>query len=338
MKIYIVLYVSLFVSSCSLGQWVSPEQKTPPTAPHISERNTLSSDAWSGASSTEIVLKQNTQSDDCDMDSLSDALEREFWADPCKVDTDEDWLSDIQEIQNGYPYLDPSKKDTDENGIDDFHDDFDKDGVTNGEEIKIWVSPVSTDSDGDGLTDTQEVSFWSDAGKADSDADWLSDKIEYEWWLSPNKKDGDTEWVYPVAYELNWWTTPLQRVDAWIYTKWKATDVERCKGAIRSWKNHVFWDENPSIVAQWGGNICDTAIFVEKIAISQTGSMTWYQPTFKFDPHTTEQRFNKGELTQEDAALRYTLTAWSSKDRETHGWTVYEYDIGDFISLLAFTK
>ncbi len=133
--------------------------------------------------------------------------------------------------------LDPRKMDTDEDGISDadevngFYLDLFDDDPTNGIRTRIFVrtDPLSTDTDGDGLLDGMERQFGTNPASADSgtifddDLDGLPNRVEETGWLvlingtqrrvfsDPNDPDSDNddlpdylEWVIgtsPWYYE-----------------------------------------------------------------------------------------------------------------------------------------
>ena len=76
-------------------------------------------------------------------------------------------------------------------------DDYDGDGLTNGEEETLGSDPFATDSDGDGLDDGDEVDVYgSDPTETDSDGDGLSDGEEVGW-------DGDIDNYDPYDPDTN---------------------------------------------------------------------------------------------------------------------------------------
>jgi hypothetical protein len=82
---------------------------------------------------------------DDDGDTLSNAREVELGTDPKIADTDEDGLSDGQEVRVWL--TDPLKRDTD------------GDGLTDGDEVNIYgTDPLNIDTDGDGILDGDDNS------------------------------------------------------------------------------------------------------------------------------------------------------------------------------------
>ena len=79
-------------------------------------------------------------------------------------DFDEDGLSDLAEYNSGAS--DPTKADSDD------------DGLTDGEEITAGTQPLIADSDGDGILDGAEGTIGTDPTNADSDGDGYADGVE----------------------------------------------------------------------------------------------------------------------------------------------------------------
>ncbi|MCP5517327.1 MAG: Ig-like domain-containing protein [Verrucomicrobiales bacterium] len=102
------------------------------------------------------------------------------------VDSDGDGLTDEFEIAN---QLDPTSPDENHNGIPDALEDFDGEGVTNGEEMLLGTNPRlartfdnvldrDLDRDGDWLTDLRELGLGTDWTRRDTDGDGWNDEIE----------------------------------------------------------------------------------------------------------------------------------------------------------------
>ncbi|MEK3880750.1 DUF3289 family protein [Paenibacillus sp. FSL M7-0420] len=114
---------------------------------------------------------------DSDKDGISDYYEEHYGLSATSKDTDGDGLSDRDELL--VLKLNPLEPDSDKNGTADGDEDYDKDGLTNLEELLLGTSLISEDSDGDGLTDGEEVhTHKTDPLKADTDGDGLSDAWE----------------------------------------------------------------------------------------------------------------------------------------------------------------
>ncbi len=134
--------------------------------------------------------------------------------DPRKADTDEDGISDADEV-NGY-YVD-------------LFDDDPTDGVST--RVFVFTDPLNTDTDGDGLLDGMEYQFGTNPASTDSgtvfddDVDGLPNRVEETGWLTtidgvevlvfsdPNDPDSDNdnlpdylEWVLGT----NPWYTEAQ--------------------------------------------------------------------------------------------------------------------------------
>ena len=92
--------------------------------------------------------------DDPDQDGLKNVEERDAGTDPMDPDTDNDRLSDAQEV--GSQITDPTCADTDRDGLNDFeevcagtdptHPDTDRDGWLDGAEKKAKSDPLSQSS------------------------------------------------------------------------------------------------------------------------------------------------------------------------------------------------
>ena len=127
---------------------------------------------------------------DTDDDGLPNLIEKEIGSDPYNPDTDGDNLPD------GYEALtlgtDPTKPDTDENGVSDYDEDFDNDGLSNGQEYELGTEPYNDDTDGDGLKDGEEINIYgTDPLKVDTDEDGLEDGDEIYFETDPLNPDSD---------------------------------------------------------------------------------------------------------------------------------------------------
>jgi len=100
------------------------------------------------------------------------------------IDSDSDGITDLDEVL--YVGSNQHKADTDDNGIDDYHDDFDSDGIINGEEVKLGTYAWTDDSDFDGVSDYDELYiYYTDPCEEDTDKDGADDLYEIEHGMNP---------------------------------------------------------------------------------------------------------------------------------------------------------
>jgi len=116
---------------------------------------------------------------DSDGDGLLNSEEVTLGTDPLLADTDEDGLSDGDEI-NTYK-TDPLIPDTDE------------DGLADGEEQRYTTNPLNPDSDGDLLTDGDEIERRTVPVDPDTDKDGLNDGLEVDLGTDPIQQDSDRD-------------------------------------------------------------------------------------------------------------------------------------------------
>ena len=121
---------------------------------------------------------------DKDNDNVSDFFEEFFGSDSSLNDSDNDGLTDYDEI-----YLtatEPALYDTDNDGGSDADEDTDNDGLTNLEEVKLGSDPMAMDTDGDDISDLEEVSVYgTNPLLLDTDGDAVSDGKEIELGTDP---------------------------------------------------------------------------------------------------------------------------------------------------------
>lgn len=137
---------------------------------------------------------------DSDDDGLLDDEEDALGTDPFDTDTDDDGLSDFDEV-NTYA-TDPLDADSDDDGLDDGFEiaagtdpldaDSDNDGLPDGAENSAGTDPFDPDTDDDGLLDGTEVDIGTNPLATDTDSDGLSDGVEVNSVGSdPNNPDTD---------------------------------------------------------------------------------------------------------------------------------------------------
>ncbi|MCY3414509.1 MAG: Ig-like domain repeat protein [Candidatus Heimdallarchaeota archaeon] len=160
----------------------------------------LMADLW------EITNNLDPQSDDAhldrDLDGVTNYEEMINNTDPNNPDSDNDGLTDGQEV-NIY--------DTNPNSS-----DSDNDGLTDGEEVNTYgTNPNSSDSDNDGLSDDQEVNTYStNPNNPDSDNDGLNDNLELSIFnTDPNSSDSDNDGLLDGA-EINIYDTNPNNSDS----------------------------------------------------------------------------------------------------------------------------
>ncbi len=185
---------------------------------------------------------------DRDNDGLTNEEEETEGTNPLKPDTDEDGLTDGDEVHL-YGTL-PLEADSDDDGLDDYEEvmtyttmprcnDSDADGLLDGEEINDYgtdpldrdsdndllfdgeevntygTEPLIDDTDGDGLTDGAEIlTFGTNATSVDTDGDTLNDYDElYIYGTNATSVDTDGDGLTDAA-ELNHADTPTDPTKA----------------------------------------------------------------------------------------------------------------------------
>jgi len=163
-----------------------------------------------------------SDADDDDKDGLTNGQERRFGTNPNNPDTDNDGLSDGDEIRK-YK-TNPLRADTDGDGLTDgdevnkYHTDSnrydtDGDGLSDGDEVlKYHTDPLKPDTDGDGLTDGDEVlRYHTDPLKMDTDGDGLSDSDEVKTYRTdPINPDSDGDGIVDGEEVLKYHTNPMK--------------------------------------------------------------------------------------------------------------------------------
>ena len=147
---------------------------------------------------------------DDDNDGITTKIEEKVGTSPLRADTDDDGLSDAEEIGKNTD----KPLDTDNDGIINALDtDDDDDGIETITENTIGTNTLLPDSDGDGISDAQEVGELHDKpidsdsdGKIDAldtedsqsldqDGDGLTDKLEAQLHTNPTNADSDGDGI-----------------------------------------------------------------------------------------------------------------------------------------------
>ena len=131
-----------------------------------------------------------------------------YQTDPLSADTDNDGISDADEIEKGSdPGRLPGVAGVVGTGVFAEHvatmTDTDKDGLSDKFEKLVGTDHEKADSDGDGLTDVLEVSLGTDPTMLDTDLDGLSDGLEVRHDSNPLSMTVDAE---GHAVETPTWT------------------------------------------------------------------------------------------------------------------------------------
>jgi hypothetical protein len=164
-----VIFVGLLLTACS-----------PETVKLVKEQNLEIQDTAVSDTNTDDTNTDDTNTDDTNTDDSN-------------TDSDNDGLSDSDEIENG---TDPNDSDSDDDGLTDADEDTlgtdpndsdsDDDGIGDQEEVIIGTDPNDTDSDDDGVSDGEELSQGLDPTDSDTDDDGVSDGDEIANGTDPN--------------------------------------------------------------------------------------------------------------------------------------------------------
>lgn len=147
----------------------------------------------------EAALGTDPSKNDSDDDGISDGQEvNEYQTNPLLADSDADGITDLVEISN---QLDPNDStdastDNDNDGLSNFEEvglgtgindsDSDNDGLNDGQEVALTTNPLDYDTDNDSISDGNEVNQYStDPLLVDTDGDTINDNIELNNGMNP---------------------------------------------------------------------------------------------------------------------------------------------------------
>jgi Tol biopolymer transport system component len=207
----VVLVACLLFTCVAIFLWRFPDNRG------ASATQTAIADISQGASATQTAAFNQTaaaaigQQDD-DGDGLTNQQELELGTDPNNPDTDNDELSDGEEVNRlGTNPLNPDT-DADEltdgdevlrRGTDPRNPDTDGDGLKDGEEVRLGTDPKNPDTDGDGLNDGDEIRRGTSPIKPDTDGDGLNDGDEVRNGTNPLNPDTDNDRLLDGAESAN---------------------------------------------------------------------------------------------------------------------------------------
>lgn len=141
---------------------------------------------------------------DSDEDRLYDIYEEHFGTDINNPDTDEDGLTDYEEIY--ITDTDPLIYDSFTKGVSDADADSDGDGISNKDELDFGTDPLNIDTDDDGLNDYDEIFVYkTNPLIPDTDEDGIDDGDEISAGLDPLNPE---TFGYPDAEHVSTVTIP----------------------------------------------------------------------------------------------------------------------------------
>ena len=177
-----------------------------------------------------LVSWTNPCDPDTDHDGMADLWEQDNGLNPhndsdAALDLDSDGLTNLYEYQNG---LQPDDSDTDNDGLSDGDEvlvyssnpldtDTDGDNIDDGDEVNTYgTSPTNADTDNDGMDDGWEINNGlnpnTDGDAAlDLDSDGLTNLYEYQNGLQPDDTDTDNDGLSDGDEVLVYFCDPLDR-------------------------------------------------------------------------------------------------------------------------------
>ncbi|MBQ8612857.1 MAG: cellulose binding domain-containing protein, partial [Ruminiclostridium sp.] len=120
---------------------------------------------------------------DTDKDGIPDVYEESIGTDTTKSDTDDDGLTDYEELY--FTNTDPLVYNSVNEELSDAEADCDEDGISNKTEIQNGTNPLLPDTDYDSINDGEEAELGTDPTNSDTDGDGISDGDELILNLNP---------------------------------------------------------------------------------------------------------------------------------------------------------
>ncbi|MHA1699130.1 MAG: hypothetical protein ACTSWN_09860, partial [Promethearchaeota archaeon] len=155
-----------------------------------------------------LTYGTNAKNNDTDSDGMPDGWEVNNWLEPLWDDSAEDPDGDtLTNLEEYYISSDPRDSDSDDDGLTDRQEvliystnatsnDTDSDGLMDGDEIHMYFTDaIDPDTDSDGLWDYDEIMiYFTDASNSDSDLDGLKDHYEiFVSYTDPTNNDTDSD-------------------------------------------------------------------------------------------------------------------------------------------------
>ena len=235
---------------------------------------------------------------DTDGDGLPDIYEEEIGTDIENPDTDGDGLTDGFEVL--YASSDPLKPSTLDNGISDADVDADEDGLTMLEESAQETDPLHSDTDKDGLTDGDEVKVYgTDPLNPDTDGDGIKDGDEILIGLDPlnGKTFGYPDAEYKSIQKLNEEHVILEEINQ-DNEDYKLSLELEAKGSVFS---DLFVRESAYSAALENGSILGT---VPEVIYADEENMERMKLTFQISPKNIHEEYSAKDF---EGIKRYNI-------------------------------
>ena len=215
---------------------------------------------------------------DPDGDGLTNREEKELGTDPHKADTDDDGLSDGDEVHK-YK-TNPLKADSDGDGLNDGDEamkyktdpnkaDTDGDGLNDGDEVmKYKTDPLTADTDGDSLSDGDEVlKYKTDPLKKDTDGGGVDEGAEVARGSNPLDPADDMNWPPKKKEELQVEVGKAIVLEGVVFNTGKAEITPESEAILATAYNTLA--QNPDIAVEIQGYTDNTGKRANNMKLSQ---------------------------------------------------------------------